>query len=78
MSDQLKRLQELEAQLREADEEFSQAAKPLDGLRDMSLEQRQAVAARLRKAEAHWEAVTREMSQVLQQKTTASKPGEIQ
>jgi hypothetical protein len=76
MSEQFRQLQDLRSQLHEVDGELVLAAKPLAGLGDLSLAQREQVAARIRAALARWEAVTKEISQVLQ--TASPKPGDIQ
>jgi transposase len=65
MSERLTQLRTLHAQLHEVNEELSRAARPLERLAELNGEQRQHVAARLRAGLARWDAVTREISQVL-------------
>jgi flagellar biosynthesis chaperone FliJ len=72
MSEQLKQLQDLEAELREVNREFARAARPLDRMTDLNNEQRQKIGAQLRAAAARWESVTQQISQVL---GTGSAPG---
>ena len=66
MSEQLTRLRELEVELREANRDFELVARPLARLSEMNGAQRQQLADRLRAVQARWEAVTRQISQVLQ------------
>jgi hypothetical protein len=66
MIEQLQQLQELQAQLHEINQEFARAALPLGGSSDLSDEQRRQIGVQLRSAQARWEAVTRQISQVLQ------------
>ena len=66
MSEQLKHLQELEAQLHEVNQEFARAARPLQRVSQMNGEQRDQLAGQLRAMFERWEAVTRQISQVLQ------------
>lgn len=65
MSAQLTKLSELEAQLDEARQRFSRAARPLERLSEMDDEQREKIASELRAAWAGLEAVTSEISKVL-------------
>ena len=65
MSEQLKQLQDLQAQLHEVNLEFARAAQPLDRLSEMNGKQREQLAGQLRAVWARWEAVTQEISQVL-------------
>ena len=65
MSEQLKRLRELEGELREVTRDFELVARPLVRLSEMNDAQRQQLADRLRVVQARWEAVTRQISQVL-------------
>jgi hypothetical protein len=66
MSEQLKQLQNLQAQLHEVNLEFARAAQPLDRLSPLNLKQREQLAGQLRAVWARWEAVTQQISQVLQ------------
>jgi hypothetical protein len=66
MIEQLRQLEELHAQLHEVNLEFAQAALPLAGASDMTDEQRRQIGSRLRAAQARWEAVARQISQVLE------------
>ena len=66
MSEQLKQLQDLQAQLHEVNLAFARAAQPLDRLSDMNGKQREQLAGQLRAVWARWEAVTQQISQVLQ------------
>lgn len=66
MSEQLTQLQRLQAELHEVNQEFARAALPLERLPEMNEEQRQQLATQLRAAQARWEAVTQQISQVLQ------------
>ena len=66
MSDQLKQLQNLQAQLHEVNLEFARAAQPLDRLADMNGKQREQLADQLRAVWARWKTVTQQISQVLQ------------
>jgi hypothetical protein len=65
MSEQLNQLQDLEAQLREVNQEFARAARPLDRMTDLNNEQRQKIGAQLRVVLARWESVTQQISEVL-------------
>lgn len=65
MSERLKQLQALEVQLHEVNEEFAKAARPLDRLAEMNLEQRRKVADDLRIQFARWESVAQAISQVM-------------
>jgi hypothetical protein len=65
MNDQLIQLRELETQLHEANQECARASRPLDRLSELNGAQREQVGAQLRSAWARWEAVTRQISQVL-------------
>ena len=65
MSEQLRRLRELEVELREVNRHFELVARPLARLSELNEAQRQQLADRLRAAQVHWEAVTRQISQVL-------------
>ena len=76
MSERLTQLQDLQAHLHEVNGQLVLAAAPLVALGDMSLEQREEVAARIRQALTRWEAVTKQISQLLQ--TAAPKPGDVQ
>jgi flagellar biosynthesis chaperone FliJ len=66
MSEQLKQLQDLQTQLHEVNLDFARAAQPLDRLSEMNLKQREQLADQLRAVWARWEAVTQQISQVLQ------------
>jgi hypothetical protein len=66
MIEQLKQLEDLHAQLHEINLEFAQAALPLAGASDMTDAQRQRIGSHLRAAQARWEAVTRQISQLLE------------
>lgn len=66
MSEQLKQLQELLAQLHEVNQEFARAARPLDRMTDLNEEQQKAVRAPLLAAWARWESVTQRISQALE------------
>ena len=72
MSEQLKQLQDLEAQLHEVNQELDRAARPLDRMTELNIEQRQKLGAQLRAVQARWESVTEQISQVL---GTDSAPG---
>ena len=65
MSERLTQLRRLHAQLLEVNEELSRAARPLERLDDLDEAQRQDVAAHIRAELARWDAVTREISEVL-------------
>jgi hypothetical protein len=73
MTEHLKQLQDLQVQLREVNEEFSRAAKSLERLATMSLEQREQVAAGLRKAQERWLVVSEQISGTLQKLAPQSK-----
>jgi hypothetical protein len=79
MSEQLKQLQDLEVQLRQVNEEFAKAARPLERLSELNQKQRQDVAAELRAWLARWERVTHEIEQVIGMESaidhTSSKTG---
>jgi hypothetical protein len=66
MSEQLKQLQNLQAQLHEVNQELVRAARPLERVSDMNDEQRGQLAKQLRAGLARWETVTRQISQVLE------------
>ena len=66
MSDQLKQLQELQAQLQEVNQEFARAAQPMERLSEMNLKQRDQLGEQIRAVWARWEAVTQQISEVLQ------------
>jgi hypothetical protein len=66
MSEQLTQLQDLQAQLHEVNQEFARAAQPLERLSEMNLKQREQLADQIRAVWARWEAVTQQISQVLQ------------
>jgi hypothetical protein len=66
MSEQLKQLQELEAQLHEVNQAFARAARPLALASDLNDEQRRQIGAQLRAAQGRWEVVTRQISEVFQ------------
>jgi hypothetical protein len=63
---QLKQLRDLEAQLHEVNQELARAALPLMQVSELGDEERRQVGARLRSGLARWEAISREISQVLQ------------
>jgi flagellar biosynthesis chaperone FliJ len=65
MSEQLIQLEDLQTQLHEANQELARAARPLERLSEMKEAERQQLAAIIRAGLARWEAVTREISQVL-------------
>ena len=65
MSEQLKQLQDLQAQLHEVNQEFARAARPLYRLTDLNKDQRRVIGAQLRAAQAQWELVTQQISQAL-------------
>ena len=65
MNEQLTQLQSLEARLHEVNQECARAAVPLERLDQMNEAQRRELAAQIRASLARWEAVTREISQVL-------------
>jgi hypothetical protein len=71
MTEQVKQLEELRAQLREANREFARAALPLAGASDMTDEQRRQLGSQLRAAQARWEVVTRQISRVLHEESAA-------
>ena len=65
MSEQLRQLQDLQAQLHEVNQEFAQAAQPLGRMTDLNFEEREITGAQLRAVLARWERVTQQISQVL-------------
>ena len=65
MNDQLRQLQELQVQLQEVNKDFARAAQPLERLSEMNLKQREQLADQIRVVWARWEAITRQISQVL-------------
>jgi hypothetical protein len=65
MNEQLTQLQSLQGRLHEVNQECARAAVPLERLDEMNEAQRRQLAAQIRAALARWEAVTREISQVL-------------
>jgi uncharacterized protein YaaN involved in tellurite resistance len=65
MSEQLTQLEGLQAQLHEVNRELARVARPLERLSEMNEAERQQLAAVIRAGLARWEAVTREISQVL-------------
>lgn len=65
MSEQLKHLQELEAQLHEVNEEFARAAQPLYQTTVPNYEQREEMGRELRALQSRWESVLQRISQVL-------------
>lgn len=66
MNEQSKQLRDLEAQLHEVNQAFAAAARPLDRLSEMSLEEREQVATRLREVQARWEVLTQQISPLIQ------------
>jgi anti-anti-sigma regulatory factor len=64
-NERLTKLQRLQAELHEVNEELVVAARPLERLSEMSLEQRQNLADQIRAKLARWESVTREIQQVM-------------
>jgi hypothetical protein len=66
MSQHLKQLEELEAQLHEANEALAAASQEVDRVSDLNLEERQQLATRFREAQERWEAVTRKISPLIQ------------
>lgn len=65
MSEQLKHLLELEAQLHEVNRAFAAASRPLERLSEMNLQEREQVAAGLRAAQARWEQLSGEIAELL-------------
>lgn len=65
MSEQLKQLEALRAELHRANEAFSAASREVDRVSELNLDERELLAARLRGAQAQWEAVTRQVADVL-------------
>jgi len=70
MTAQLKQLQELEAQLHEVNLELARSALPLKRAPELDDEVRRRIGAELRSGLARWEAVSRQISQVLQTGST--------
>ena len=66
MSEQLKQLQALQAQLHEVNQELVRAARPLERVSEMNDKQRGQLADQLREGLARWETVTRQISQALE------------
>ena len=66
LHEQLTQLQRLQGELHEVNQELARAAHPLERLSDLNDQQRQQVADRIRAGLARWEAVTQQISQVLQ------------
>jgi ABC-type transporter Mla MlaB component len=64
-TERLTELQRLQAELHEVNEKLVQAARPLERLPQMSVEQRQKVADQIREKLARWESVTREIQHVM-------------
>ena len=71
--ERLRELQRLQAELHEVNQELEQAARPLERLLGMSLEQRQHVADQIRGKLARWESVTQQIQQVMR---TGKRNGE--
>ncbi len=67
MSEQLKQLQELAAQLHEVNQQLAEAARPLERLSEMNFEQRKHLGSEIRAALARWESVTQKINEVLGQ-----------
>lgn len=65
MSIRLEQLQELQTLLHDVNQEWARAAAPLKWSPDLSEEQRQKLAADLRKVQGRWEAVTQKIHLVL-------------
>jgi ABC-type transporter Mla subunit MlaD len=72
MTEQLAHLQDLVAQLHEINQEFTRAAEPLYQITDPNDDQQKDLRTRLMAAQARWESVTKQISQVL---GTCSAPG---
>ena len=66
MREQLKHLRDLETELHEVNQAFAAAARPLAVASELNDQQRQEIGAQLRAAQARWETVTRQISQVFQ------------
>jgi ABC-type transporter Mla MlaB component len=66
VTEQLAELERLRAELHEVNEELVQAARPLERVSEMSLEQRQKLADQIRAKLSRWESVTREIQQVME------------
>ena len=65
MSAQLTQLNRLQADLHLINEELAQAAKPLSHLSELSLEEREQVADKIRAGLARWESIRDELSCVM-------------
>ncbi len=64
-TERLNQLRRLQAELHAVNEELAQAARPLERLADMNIEQRNKVADQIRAKLVRWESVTREIQQVM-------------
>lgn len=71
MSEQLTQLQTLLVELHEVNQDYAEAARPLDWLSELNDERRRKLADQLRAQQARWESVTQRISQVLR---TAGAP----
>lgn len=65
MSQQITQLERLESELRQVDEELARAARPLEALDELDLEQRKQLAGSIRAALARWESLTREIRRAM-------------
>lgn len=65
MSQQLKQLHELETQLHEVNEVFAAASREVNRVSELSLEERQQLATRLREVQGRWEAVTSQICELI-------------
>jgi hypothetical protein len=65
MTEQLKQLQDLQAQLHAVNQEFARAGRTLDGMTDLNIERRKKIGSELRAVLARWETVTQQISRAL-------------
>jgi hypothetical protein len=65
MSQQLKQLQDFEAKLHQVNEALAAVSRQLERVSELNLQDRQQLASRFREAQARWEAVTIEISELI-------------
>jgi predicted nuclease with TOPRIM domain len=65
-TERLRELQRLQAELHEVNQELARAARPLERLAEMSLQQRQKLADEIRSKLSRWDSVTQQIQQVME------------
>jgi hypothetical protein len=84
LHERLTRLQRLQGELHEVNEELAQASRPLERIAELNEQQRQEVAGKIRAGLARWESLTQQIHQAMEtdrangQGTSKSNRGELQ